>query len=402
MGLIGGIAGRRRWSLALLGGLLLAGCSATATTATTATTGQQSPIAPTSASTAEGSPTASAESAGLDRHLADAIDQLVGRETTYVRAVLVARQGSLAVERYYRSTAPTDRADIHSVTKSVMSALIGIAIAEGKIPGVQPTLAELLPSYRSVMSPGMATVTLAQLLTMTAGLPGDPDTPPNIALVDGTDWVTDILGGTPTPGEVFRYSSAGSHLLSAILVEATGLSTLSYARSSLFDPLGFDVPTDAAEPAWGPGIEAAMTGPGFAWATDTEGIQMGYSGLKLSARELAVFGQLYLDGGRWKDQQIVPQAWVTESTRAQVPVPDTTSGLDLGYGYQWWVNQSPPHPGYAAVGFGGQRIFVIPDLDLVAVVTQDQAPTGYQADRIADDLLSTIVGGAGAPAPTTS
>ena len=285
----------------------------------------------------------------------------------------------------------------------MISALIGIAIAEGKIPGVHATLAELLPSYRGVMSPEMATVTLEQLLTMTAGLPDDPVTPPGIALVDGTDWVTDILGGKPAPSGVFRYSSAGSHLLSAILVEATGVSTLSYARTSLFDPLGFDLPTAAAEPRWGPGITAGMTGPGFAWATDTEGIQMGYSWLKLSARELARFGQLYLDGGRWKDQQVVPQAWVTESTRAHVPIPDTTSGPQLGYGYQWWVNQSSPHPGYAAIGFGGQRIFVIPDLDLVAVVTQDQAPTGYKADSIADELFNTIINGAHAePAQTTS
>jgi CubicO group peptidase (beta-lactamase class C family) len=345
---------------------------------------------------------ASIEAADPDTVLAGAVDQLVGRERTYVRAVLVARHGSVVVERYYRSTSPTDRADVHSVTKSVMSALIGIAIAEGRIPGVQATLAQLLPSYRDAMSPGMATVTLAQLLTMTSGLPEDPDTPQGIALVDGHDWVKDILGGTPTPSGTFRYSSAGSHLLSAILVEATGASTLSYARTSLFQPLGFDVPTDAAEPAWGPGIEVALTGPGFAWATDTEGIQMGYSGLKLSARELVQFGQLYLDGGRWGDQQIVPQAWVTESTRAQVQIPNATSDLALGYGYQWWVNQSSPHPGYAAVGFGGQRIFVIPDLDVVAVVTQDQAPTEYQADRIADDLFSTIAGGADAePSPTT-
>lgn len=372
-----------RWPVPVVIGVLAAGCTA-------------APVTDSRPPTASAVSTNPAEvvvtsigAVGLN----DAIDQLVERETTYVRSVLVVRHGSMVVERYYRATAPTDRADVQSVTKSVLSAVIGIAIEQGKIPGVQATVAELLPSYRNVTSPAMATVTLAQLLSMTSGVPGDPSTPPRIALAEGTDWVSDIVGGTPmTPGP-FVYSSAGSHLLSAILVTATGGSTLSYARTSLFEPLGFDLPAHPAEPRWGPGIAAGMTGPDFAWATDPEGIQLGYAGLKLSARELAAFGQLYLDGGRWQDRQIVPEAWVRESTSAVVPVPDDRSGQQLGYGYQWWVMERSPHPGYAAAGFGGQRIFVIPDLDVVVVVTQDQAPDWYEADRIADDLYRTIVAG---------
>jgi len=161
---------------------------------------------------------------------------------------------------------------------------------------------------------------------------------------------------------------------------------------------------DAAEPRWGPGLEADMVGPGFAWATDPEGISMGYAGLKLTARELAEFGQVYLAVGRWHDQQIVPQAWITESTRAVVPVPGLASDQGWGYGYQWWAKNTSPHPGYAAAGLGGQRILIIPDLDMVVIITQDLAPEGYQEDRIVDDLYAAIVDGAvqGPSAPTTT
>jgi len=114
------------------------------------------------------------------------------------------------------------------------------------------------------------------------------------------------------------------------------------------------------------------------------------TGLKSSARELAAFGQVYLDGGRWQNQQIVPEACVNESTRALITVPDTPPDQELGYGYQWVGKQTPRHPGYAAVGFGGQRIFVVPDLDMVAVDTQDSAPSGTRPIEIVDDMYSIV------------
>jgi len=169
------------------------------------------------------------------------------------------------------------------------------------------------------------------------------------------------------PGEGFAYASAGSHLLSAILVEATGRSVLDYARDKLFNPLG--ISTDpATEPLAVeenlPVYEAAS----FAWPVDPQGLHLGDAFLKISARDMAKIGQLMLAGGRLDEKQIVPALWVTESTRAHVPTGGYGPGGD-DYGYHWWVTTADGHDAFVAAGFGGQLIEVVPDLDLVVVVS---------------------------------
>jgi CubicO group peptidase (beta-lactamase class C family) len=254
-------------------------------------------------------------------------DELVNGDTTAslyedLRAVLVLAGGRPLVERYYDSSADAT-SNVASVTKSVMSILVGIALDEGAIGSVDQTLSELLPEYAAVMAPDVAAVTLDQVLTMTAGLPEDPPPlagPPPYYLTE--DWVAAIVSGglKLPPGEGFAYASAGSHLLSAILVEATGQSVLDYARDKLFDPLGIN--TDpAAEPLAVeenlPVYEAAS----FAWPVDPQGVHLGDAWLKITAPDMAKIGQLMLAGGRWDEKQIVPAQWVTEST----PPPDTAS-----------------------------------------------------------------------------
>jgi CubicO group peptidase (beta-lactamase class C family) len=300
-------------------------------------------------------------------------DELVNGDTTAslyedLRAVLVLAGGRPLVERYYDSSADAT-SNVASVTKSVMSILVGIALDEGAIGSVDQTLSELLPEYAAVMAPDVAAVTLDQVLTMTAGLPEDPPPlagPPPYYLTE--DWVAAIVSGglKLPPGEGFAYASAGSHLLSAILVEATGQSVLDYARDKLFDPLGIN--TDpAAEPLAVeenlPVYEAAS----FAWPVDPQGVHLGDAWLKITAPDMAKIGQLMLAGGRWDEKQIVPAQWVTESTRAHVPTGHGFGGDD--YGYHWWVTTADGHNAFAAAGFGGQLIEVVPDLDLVVVVS---------------------------------
>ena len=145
------------------------------------------------------------------------------------------------------------------------------------------------------------------------------------------------------------YASAASHLLSAILVEATGQSVLDYARDKLFNPLG--ISTDpAAEPlAVEENLPVYEAAP-LAWPVDPQGVHLGDAYLKISAPDMAKIGQLMLAGGRWDDKQIVPAQWVTESTRAHVP----TGGYGLGgddYGYHWWVTTADGHDAFAAAGF---------------------------------------------------
>ena len=284
-----------------------------------------------------------------------------------LRAVLVLVGGRPLVERYYDSSAEAT-SNVASVTKSVMSILVGVALDEGVLGSVDQTLSELLPEYAAIMAPEVAGVTLEQVLTMTAGLPEDPRAaaPPHYLT---EDWVAAIVSGglEQPPGEGFAYASAGSHLLSAILVEATGRSVLDYARDKLFNPLG--ISTDpAAEPLAVeenlPVYEAAS----FAWPVDPQGVHLGDAFLKISAPDMAKIGQLMLAGGRWEEKQIVPAQWVTESTRAHV----STGGYGVGgddYGYHWWVTTADGHDAFAAAGFGGQLIEIVPDLNLVVVVS---------------------------------
>jgi CubicO group peptidase (beta-lactamase class C family) len=305
--------------------------------------------------------------------VAAVFDELVEGDTTAgvyedLRAVLVLVGGRPLVERYYDSSAEAT-SNVASVTKSVMSILVGVALDEGDVGSVDQTLSELLPEYAAIMAPDVAGVTLDQVLTMTAGLPEDPRAPATTPHYLTEDWVAAILSGglEQPPGEGFAYASAGSHLLSAILVEATGRSVLDYARDKLFNPLG--ISTDpAAEPLAVeenlPVYEAAS----FAWPVDPQGVHLGDAFLKISAPDMAKIGQLMLAGGRWDEKQIVPAQWVTESTRAHV----STGGYGVGgddYGYHWWVTTADGHDAFAAAGFGGQLIEVVPDLDLVVVVS---------------------------------
>jgi CubicO group peptidase (beta-lactamase class C family) len=280
------------------------------------------------------------------------------------RALLITVDGRPVLERYWHSSATTT-GSIYSVTKTVMGTLIGIALDEGKLRGLDATLAQLLPAYSRVMNRQVAAITLRQLLTMTSGLPPDDDPYFERVQVTGQDWVRGILahGITGQPGQ-FQYSSAGSHLLSAILSQATGRSVLQYAREKLFDPLAIST-RPAAEPvALADNIDAYERA-GFAWITDPQGRHDGGGGLKLTARDMAKLGQLWLQDGRWHDRQLVPAEWIKAARAKHVPTGD--NGAEA-YGYQVWLGSSDGHDAVMARGSFGQLIQMVPDLGLVVAV----------------------------------
>jgi CubicO group peptidase (beta-lactamase class C family) len=313
-----------------------------------------------------------------------------------IRAVLVT-VGRRPLVQLYRASTPTQTHDVHSVTKSVVGTLIGIALSENKLHSLDDTLATLLPEHRKEMGTAVAGITLRQLLTMTAGLPADPANGDPPDALSGPDWVAKTLrnGTVARPGSAFAYSSAGSHLLAAVLTHAVGMSVLDYARPRLFEPLGVNT-RNAFEPrTLDEEASAQYDKADFAWPKDPTGIQFGFGALKMAPRDLAKLGQLYLDGGRWDGRQIVPANWVNEATSTQVRTQGPGFTFSEGYGYQWWVTKERGHHAYAAIGFGGQMVEVVPDMRLVLVTAAETGDNNLRWEQLRGMVADAVLPAAG-------
>lgn len=313
-----------------------------------------------------------------------------------IRAVLVSVDGQPVVERYTGSTSDQSW-NVASITKSVVSTLVGIAVAEHRLAGLDQNLATVLPAYAAIMRPEVAAITVRQLLTMTAGFPDTWDG--DASFVSSPDWVRAILtaGIDEPPGRFFAYSDAGPHLLSAILTRATGQSVLEYARAKLFDPLG--IPTEPATDIVAvPGnTEMYDATKGFTWPVDPQGFQVGCCLLTLRPADLLKLGQLYLDQGQWNGNPVLPSAWVQEATTSHIPAANVVA--DGGYGYLWWVLDAAGAPAFAAVGYGGQLIEVVPARRLVVVVSSEFSLAGQDPTRlVATPVLAQMVSQVIAPA----
>lgn len=327
----------------------------------------------------------------LGQRIETSIDPYVAPEDP-VRAVLALVNGDLVYERYFDSGRDEYR-DVFSVTKSVMSTLVGIAIDEGLIPGPDATLARLLPAYASDMSAAVASTTLRQVLTMTGGFASE-DYDLGWDFETQQEPVRRILSESVVapPGKQFIYSEAGAHLVSPVLETATGMEVEEFARDRLFEPLG--IPSDPpATPLVFPDDADAYDDVDFAWPVDRDGHNLGYGHLRLRPVDMAKLGQLYLQEGEWQGRQLVPFDWVLEATTNRVP-----SSLGESYGYFWWPVPLQEGSAYAAVGFGGQLVEVVPDLDLVIVVSTDvdlrerdeEGITHTHATQIADAVIAVV------------
>jgi CubicO group peptidase (beta-lactamase class C family) len=397
-------ARRHRWIRLLVVGLgcvLAAACTGPDRQEATATS--QASAAPTQRDywPTAGWRNAAPEDKGMDPAVLDDLDSMVPDLYPQVRSVLVIRHGYLVYERYWRGVAAGDGHNVYSVTKSLVSALIGIALRDRHLQSLDQTVEELLADHLpATADPRLRRVTVKQLLTMTSGLAGDDsslggDDRTSERMAQSRDWVRHILSRRleTAPGESFAYSSATSHLLSAIVADATGQSTMAFARAELFAPLGIAT-DDALEQRvrhWPPTqaeLEAYEQAP-VAWPRDPQGYHYGGAFLKLPARDLAKLGYLYLNGGRWDGAQVVPADYVAASTRPQSDPPVGPGD----YGYQWWVTNQTGHDGFRAMGFGGQLIQVIPDLDLVVVITSDADQERHDAPNLVGAAIVPAVNG---------
>ncbi|MFD0710766.1 serine hydrolase domain-containing protein [Paenibacillus sp. GCM10027626] len=242
---------------------------------------------------------------------------------------------------------------IYSCTKSIISSLVGIAISRGELADVQQPLAEFFPQLEKDQDRRKLKIRLKHLLTMTPGFDWPDFDKPYWAMKRTDDAVKFILGRAMAhePGEVFTYNSGASYLLSAILTQATGLSVYDYAEQHLFSKLSF------RKPRW----------------NRLHGIYEGGAGLHLASKDMAKFGQLYLQGGRWQGKQLVPSSWVEDSTRERHKgLMHYEPPIFGAYGYHWWMSgQGSKAEYYFAKGYGGQYIFVVPALRLAAAIRKE-------------------------------
>lgn len=269
-----------------------------------------------------------------------------GESLPRMRSLLVSWRGQLILEHYFHSTRSTSLQDIKSASKSVISALVGIAIQRGILPDVNASIAPYFPDLSgATVDTRKKQITIADLLTMRSGLVSTSRQNYG-AWVQSPNWVHYVLSRPllSPPGEQMDYSTGNTHLLSAILTKASGQDTWSFAEEALAKPLGFTLAR---------------------WTRDPQGFYFGGNEMLMTPREMLKFGELYLHRGQADGRQTVTAAWVADSFAARTQSP--ISGHQYGYG--WWMDEMEGHRVYFAWGFGGQYIFVVPDLELVVVTT---------------------------------
>ncbi len=294
-------------------------------------------------------PSTKPESVGMDTRALNSALRAIPDLELDIHGLLLIRHGQQVVNA---TVYPYDgrRHDVASVTKSVMSTLIGIALDRGDLPDLEAPVLSFFPD-RPVdhVDHRKRAMRLSHLLSMTSGLDcgreaGEAEL---FAMIRSNDWTQYILDLPmhAAPGVDFSYCSPGTHLLSIILTVATGRPALDYARDHLFGPLGI---TDVH------------------WPADPQGHSHGWGDLQLRPDDMARLGYLYLRNGRWKDRQIVSKEWIRRSTRSSV---ENTSDRSAGYGLGWWVLVGDYEGVFEARGRGGQAITVWPRQDLVIAWT---------------------------------
>jgi CubicO group peptidase (beta-lactamase class C family) len=332
-------------------------------------------------------PTAGWRSAAPEAHGLDpgALAALDGAAPPYLDGLLVIRDGYIVYERYANGHDADTLHDIASVTKSWTSALVGIARGQGRLAELDAPLPELLPAYFA--GDGHAdkrAITLRHLLMMRSGIAFDEHTlnsggygdPAELLAGDLTALALDFPVAHP-PGTAWNYSTLDTQLVASVMREATGAPLSAFAEAQLFAPLGVG-PTD--------------------WLADATGGTVGGQNLRMTPRDMAKLGLLYLHGGVWEGRQLIPAAWVRESTTPQgeaLYVPTGKVEPIRFYGYHWWLWEESWYDGLSeglhAMGYAGQSVLILPRLNMVIVTTANLAIAPEQEESQRAGLHALIV-----------
>jgi CubicO group peptidase (beta-lactamase class C family) len=293
-----------------------------------------------------------------------------------LHSLIVARDGMPVVERVFRGPSLDTPVDVKSESKTIIDAMVGIAIDRGLIPPPeQPMLPLLAKRAPARLDSRLGEITLDHLLSMRAGLERTSGRQNYGRWVNSPNWVTFALTRPfyDRPGGTMLYSTGNTHLLSAILTDASGKSTLELAREWLGGPLHITIPP---------------------WTRDPQGIYFGGNEMSLSPHALLRFGEMFRNGGAYDGVRVVPQNWIAASWAVH-----THDRHDDGYGYGWFITEAHGHPIYYAWGFGGQMLYVVPSLAVTIVVTSDSSAPFVETDYhcalqtlVADGLIPAAIG----------
>lgn len=304
--------------------------------------------------------TSTPEEQGIDSNVLIAAMDTIRERHLPVHSLLIERHGKIVLDAYFAPFADNELHDVASVTKSVVATLVGIAIRDHRLASLNIPVLSLLPDTLAETDARKARITLADALSMTSGLDCRSDEGRNfLEQMEGSlHWAAFALerGETAEPGSTFTYCAGNMHIVSAVLTRTTGESAASIAERELFQPLGIGQ---------------------VAWAADRDGISHGFADLKLQPRDMAKLGYLWLHGGRWENQQIVPAEYLATALS-----PHASVKPGIAYGFGMWLYQgghTGGPPDFEANGHGGQRIAVIPSQDIVEVTTG----AGLNADEVA-------------------
>ncbi|MGY5865154.1 MAG: serine hydrolase [Candidatus Thorarchaeota archaeon] len=324
--------------------------------------------------------TSSPEEQGMDSGLLNELMDKMDEHNIAIDSLLIARHGYLVYEKYPRQYTNETLHAIHSCTKSYTSALLSIAIEQGYINGTDDRMVDLLPgrTFANLDSRKEA-ITLEHLLTMTSGLEWDEWTNPynspensHYQMWFASNQIQYIIDQPmiADPGDVWTYNSGNSHVLGAIISEATNRTLVDFAVENLFTPLGIE--------------ESDIH-----YTPDNQGYYLASGGASMIPRDMLKFAYLYLNNGTWDGEQIVPADWVQLSSETLVDFNSFS-----GYSYQWWTYPTEIVNVYAAQGYLGQYIFVVPELDMVVVFTSSITPSEstIHPTLLFDYIVPSVIG----------
>jgi CubicO group peptidase (beta-lactamase class C family) len=339
---------------------------------------------------------ATLESAGLSPRLPESIrDSISSNDFKNIGSILVARHGKLVFEEYFEGSRSTLR-DTRSTTKTVTSILIGIAIDKGFLSGVNAPVMSFFPDKQPVKNPDPRKdqITVEDFLTMSSLLECDDNNQFSSGneermylTEDYVKFTLDLpIKGFPSwekrpedspYGRSFCYCTAGTATLGGVIERATGTKVPEFADKYLFDPLGI--------------VNAE-------WQPTPSGLVMTGGGLRLTSQDLLKLGQLYLNGGSWKETQVVSKGWVEKSTRPHARIQDTENAKDTEYGYLWWLKSFGPtgkrFSSYNMLGNGGNKVSVFPSLNMVTVLTStnyNSRAAHQQTDRLLSECILAAI-----------